>query len=240
MCFIVYKLRRAWSRGAGPEGLDGLIQLGSRSHFCRIFWEILFLYYHKNSPNFITRRCLTPHLFTSKKNSWQKDVTKNSMFENFKIWIYQERKVLLKSAFKTFCKIQRITSVLQFLFNKSCRFWTYNLIQKRLWHNFVPVNFSKNQISYFIEDKWIDTSWKVSVFRNISCSVFSLIRTEYSVSLDIQSECGKIWTRKTLNADTFYAVWIIAKKRKKKSEMYHNPAGYRRKFFRKYLTFEKR
>ena len=28
----------------------------------------------------------------------------------------------------------------------------------------------------------------------------------YSVNLRIQSECGKIWTRKTPNTDTFYAV----------------------------------
>ena len=38
--------------------------------------------------------------------------------------------------------------------------------------------------------------------------IFSHIRTEYRyfVSLCIQSECGKIKTRKTLNSDTIYAV----------------------------------
>ena len=37
-------------------------------------------------------------------------------------------------------------------------------------------------------------------------SVFSRIWTEYDVSLRIQSECGKIWTRKIPNTDTFLAV----------------------------------
>ena len=37
-------------------------------------------------------------------------------------------------------------------------------------------------------------------------SVFSRIRTEYGVSLRIQSECGKIRTRKTPNTDTFHVV----------------------------------
>ena len=37
-------------------------------------------------------------------------------------------------------------------------------------------------------------------------SVFSCIRTECSVSLCIQSECGKTGTRKAPNTDTFHAV----------------------------------
>ena len=41
-------------------------------------------------------------------------------------------------------------------------------------------------------------------------SAFSRIRTEYSVSLRIQSECGKIWTRISPNTDTFYTVHIIS------------------------------
>ena len=31
------------------------------------------------------------------------------------------------------------------------------------------------------------------------------------VSFHIQSECGKIWTRITPNADTFHAVWVCIK-----------------------------
>ena len=34
-------------------------------------------------------------------------------------------------------------------------------------------------------------------------SVFSRIRTEYRVSLRIQSKCGKIWTRKSPNKELF-------------------------------------
>ena len=37
-------------------------------------------------------------------------------------------------------------------------------------------------------------------------SAFSRIRTEYEVSLRIQSKCGKMRTRITPNTDTFYAV----------------------------------
>ena len=35
---------------------------------------------------------------------------------------------------------------------------------------------------------------------------FRLNTEKYRVSVRIQSECGKIWTRKTPNADTFHAV----------------------------------
>ena len=61
----------------------------------------------------------------------------------------------------------------------------------------------------------IDTTWKVSVFGVFLVSIFphlDWIRrdTEYltvfSLSHRIQSECGKIWTRKTPNTDTFDAV----------------------------------
>ena len=38
---------------------------------------------------------------------------------------------------------------------------------------------------------------------------FGLNSERYSVSLHIQSECGKIWTRITPNTNTFYAVYTI-------------------------------
>ena len=44
---------------------------------------------------------------------------------------------------------------------------------------------------------------------------FGLNTERFSVSLRIQSECGKIWTRKTPNTGTFYAVlqiWNIGRK----------------------------
>ena len=41
---------------------------------------------------------------------------------------------------------------------------------------------------------------------------FGLNTERYSVSLCIQSECGKIRTRITPNSDTFYAVTVIGTK----------------------------
>ena len=38
---------------------------------------------------------------------------------------------------------------------------------------------------------------------------FGLKMEIYGVNLRIQSECGKIWTRKTPNTDTFHAVYRI-------------------------------
>ena len=57
------------------------------------------------------------------------------------------------------------------------------------------------------------TAWKVCPYSEFFSSVLSRIRTEsgeiYGVSLRIQSECGKMWTRKTLNMDTFHAVLLL-------------------------------
>ena len=49
-------------------------------------------------------------------------------------------------------------------------------------------------------------------YSELVCSVFSRIRTEYgeiSVSLRVQSKCGKIRTRITPNTDTFYTVRVV-------------------------------
>ena len=40
-------------------------------------------------------------------------------------------------------------------------------------------------------------------------SAFSRIRTEYFVSLRIQSECGKMWNRITLNAGISHTVMLV-------------------------------
>ena len=40
---------------------------------------------------------------------------------------------------------------------------------------------------------------------------FGLNTEKYEVSLRIQSKCGKIWTRKTPNIDTFKAVNVLNK-----------------------------
>ena len=41
------------------------------------------------------------------------------------------------------------------------------------------------------------------------CPAFGLNTERYSACLWIQSECGKIWTRKTPNTDTFHAVTVL-------------------------------
>ena len=66
------------------------------------------------------------------------------------------------------------------------------------WVGLEPLKFYKN-----------DTAWKVSVFCVILVPIFPhrLNTVRYSVSLRIQSECGKIRTRTTPNTDTFYAAW---------------------------------
>ena len=54
------------------------------------------------------------------------------------------------------------------------------------------------------------TAWKFSVFRVILFRILSHLDwvLRYSVSLRIQSECGKMRTRISLHKDTFYAVFI--------------------------------
>ena len=47
---------------------------------------------------------------------------------------------------------------------------------------------------------------KYEVFSGPYFSAFGLNTERYGVSLRIQSECGKVQTRKTPNTDTFYAV----------------------------------
>ena len=43
--------------------------------------------------------------------------------------------------------------------------------------------------------------------------VFSRIWTEYGEVLHMRSECGKIWTRKTTNTDTFHAASVVSRTR---------------------------
>ena len=49
-------------------------------------------------------------------------------------------------------------------------------------------------------------------FSGLHFPAFRLNIERYSASLRIQSECEKMRTRKTPNADTFYAVSITSKK----------------------------
>ena len=54
---------------------------------------------------------------------------------------------------------------------------------------------------------FIITAWSVRIrsYSGPDFSAFKLDTKKYSVSLRIQSECGKIWTRITPNTETFYA-----------------------------------
>ena len=77
----------------------------------------------------------------------------------------------------------------------------------------VPQEFSgifrKHSTEDLCYERLFSTFWKMFVFR-LFLSVFSRIWTECSDLLHkyrIQSECGKIRTRKTPNAGTFYAVF---------------------------------
>ena len=47
---------------------------------------------------------------------------------------------------------------------------------------------------------------KKGPYSELFSSAFGLNAERYEVSLHIQSECGKMWTRVTPNMDTFYAV----------------------------------
>ena len=53
---------------------------------------------------------------------------------------------------------------------------------------------------------------------------FGLNTERYEVSLRIQSECGKMWTRITANTDTFYTVLFLAEG----SHKYKFPKAYKK------------
>ena len=58
------------------------------------------------------------------------------------------------------------------------------------------------------------------LYSEVFWSAFSLIQTEYerhSISLRIQSECAKMWTRVTPNTDFFNAAITLSDSRKKSS-----------------------
>ena len=53
---------------------------------------------------------------------------------------------------------------------------------------------------------FISTAWKLSLFGVILVHIFPHLDWIRRVSLRIQSECGKLRTRKAPNMNTFYAV----------------------------------
>ena len=71
-------------------------------------------------------------------------------------------------------------------------------------------------ISSFFREIWYRSHYVKSVrirsFSGLCFSALGLNTKRYSVSLRIQSECGKIRTRKTPNTDTFHSVHSNSKK----------------------------
>ena len=52
-------------------------------------------------------------------------------------------------------------------------------------------------------------SVRIRSFSGLCFPAFGLKTERYELSLCIQSKCGKMWTRKTPNTDTLYAVILI-------------------------------
>ena len=61
----------------------------------------------------------------------------------------------------------------------------------------------------FIKSYHCVKSVRIRSYSDPCFPAFGLITERYSVSLRIQSECGKIQTRITPNADTFYAAYML-------------------------------
>ena len=61
--------------------------------------------------------------------------------------------------------------------------------------------------------KWITLhcvkSVRICSYSRLHFPAFGLNTDRHSISLSIQSECGKMWTRKTSNRDTFHAVLVF-------------------------------
>ena len=67
----------------------------------------------------------------------------------------------------------------------------------------------KEHENYFISTTHWVKSGHIQSYSGPHFPVFGLNTERYSVSLPIQFECEKTWTRITPNTDTFYAVTMI-------------------------------
>ena len=95
--------------------------------------------------------------------------------------------------------IYTVTSKFNALISRMFKIWLFLL---KLFVDFFKINFKSLKKT---------TAWKVSAFRVFLVRIFShsvWIRKD-TVHLRIQSECGKIPTRKTPNMDTFHAVDLV-------------------------------
>ena len=99
------------------------------------------------------------------------------------------------------------------LFLQSLHWWFYqpHFMVIQTWHFMVSPNFllfiTSQDITKDADVIFIITAWSVHIrsYSGPDFPTFKLDTEKYSVSLRIQSECGKIWTRITPNTDTFYA-----------------------------------
>ena len=99
--------------------------------------------------------------------------------------------------------------------SKFCKCKRPYLLQKRQYHFFKESFRSYKSFQAYRQTTHtgVDTAWKVSVLvflvRIFQHSDWIRRHTLYPVSHRIQSECGKIRTRKILNTDSFHAVWCF-------------------------------
>ena len=91
--------------------------------------------------------------------------------------------------------------MLESLFDKNTALKVCNFIKRRLQHRCFPRYFGRCQTSM------MESSHENNLRKKCPCfSAFRLNTERYGVSVGIQSECGKMRTRITSNADTFHAV----------------------------------
>ena len=120
----------------------------------------------------------------------------------------------LKLCWIKLCKMKPIYKFLNKLYAKC---WTSNLMS----HS--GFNESLNCLQHScISEKyvfWLQLSllhqchclkgFRISSFSGPYFPTFGLNRKIYSVNFCIQSQCGKMWTTKSLNRDTFHAVCVF-------------------------------
>ena len=81
---------------------------------------------------------------------------------------------------------------------------TVNPLLTILWHQ-QSINDVRLFLQRPISQKFGEETGKRRTYSKFFWSMLSRIRTKYG-KLRYESECGKIWTRKTMKTHTFYAV----------------------------------
>ena len=117
-------------------------------------------------------------------------------------------------------QIYRRTLMLKYDFNKVTKQLNWNCISTWVFSckfaAYFQYNFSKEQLwrTSSSSKPSLQADWHcvkhvhIRSFSGPYFPAFGLNKERYSVSLRIHSKCGKILTKKTPNADTFYAMWL--------------------------------